>query len=728
MKAVRLVLFCLFVLPRLAPGQTAAAVLTNTHSIISLPAERAALALRVKVTGVVTAADPSLKGRFFLQDASGGVFVDNVNGRRAEPGALVEVTGITHPGAYAPTITAPTVKVIGQAPLPPAKPVSVDELMSGAEDSQRVEISGIVRDARLDGTKLALALVTGGYRYFAYLRVPPAYRFDTLPGSEILLRGTAAEAHNRSMRQLIVVEIYIPSVDDLVVTRPENGDPFGRPVSPLGKLAQYQPGNSLAQRVHVRGTVLLQKPGDVVYLQDASGALPVQSRQSINLAPGQIVEAVGFLSFENFLPVLQDAYFRPAEAAAAPLLPKPATIDELQNGLFRADYISLTGRLIERTASRGRHAPSPPGPTALVLQSRNFTFTATAADQKENPELAEIPIGSVLKVSGVCLTDIDADGKLKSFQILMGGAHDIVVLEKPSWLTPPRLLLGLAVLSTALIIIVSWMVMLQRKNGALHVAQIALQQANDRLEERVKERTAQLKFQITAREEAEVRFKAVLAERTRLAQELHDTVEQTLTGIAFQMDAAAKLRQRQPDSSASHFDVARTLITKSQEEMRQSVWDLRSRALEQFDLANALAESARQSACGADMKVHMSASGEPRHLPEVAEENLLRIGQEACANAVKHSGASDIHIELEFRARDVVLQVRDNGCGFNPETAPGPRQSHFGLLGFAERAKRLGGQLMLRTAPGAGTIVRVEVPLEAAAEMAGAHDGPNGAT
>ena len=664
--------------------------LTNAHSIISLPAETAARSLPVKVAGVVTAADPTLKGRFFVQDASGGVFVDNANGRRPDPGDVVAVEGITYPGAYAPTITAPRVRVAGHAPLPAAKPVSVDQLMSGAEDSQRVEITGVVRDARLDGSRLALDLVTGGYRYVAYVTVPTGFRPERLSGAEVLVRGTAAEAHNRSLRQLIQIELYIPGFDDLVVRKPEAVDPFERPALQLARLAQYESGNSLAQRVHVRGVVLLQKPGECVYLQDESGALPVESRQPIQFAPGQEVEAVGFVGFENYLPVLQDASFRPTSRAPAALHPKPVAIEQLQNGLFRADYISLTGRLIERTAIRGRHASAASAPSALVLQSTNFTFTATSADAQGPLDLASIPIGSLLQISGVCLTEIDADGKLKSFEILLSDAGGVRILQQPSWLTASRLLIGLGVLSSILIVIISWSVMLSRQ---------------------VRQRTDQLKFEITARKESEVRFKAVLSERTRLAQELHDTVEQTLTGIAFQLDTAAKLRERQPDASQRHAELARALMSRSQAEVRQSVWDLRSRALEQFDLASALGESARQSANGSGIQVHVVAHGQPRHLSEVVEENLLRIGQEACANAVKHARANQIHIELQFLENKVILRVRDDGCGFDPATAPGPRQNHFGILGMSERVKRLGGRLAVHSAPGKGATVTVEVPL-----------------
>jgi signal transduction histidine kinase len=717
---LRLALCCIFAaiaLPVVA--QTTNELLTNAVDVISLPAEKAAHYLKVSVTGVVTASDPALKGRFFLQDATGGVFVDNANGPHLEPGELVKVTGITYPGAYAPTVTGPRVQVVGQEPLPPAKPVSVEQLMSGTEDSQRVEISGVVRDAREDGNRLAIDLAAGGYRFRAFVTAPPDYPFEKLIGSQVRIRGTAAEAHNRSLRQLIVVEVYIPVWADLVVEQREAVNPFDKPVIPLNNLAQYRRDNSLGQRVHVRGVVTFQENGRSLFLQDEQGGLQIQSRQNTVCAPGEVVEAVGFPSFENYLPVLQDAIFQKVPVPSLAVKPKAVTVAELQGGLHHAEYVSLTGKLIERTVHPGSASKfSKPDTTILVLQGSNFTFTAEADYAPDQSGLGAIPIGSVLRVSGVCLTEIDSDGKLKSFEILVGSPGDIRILKKPSWLTPRRLLIGLLILGSVLIVVAGWTVILSRKNTTLNYligerekAQQELQQAHDQLEERVKERTEQLKFEITARKESEVQFKAVLTERTRLAQELHDTVEQTLTGIALQLDTASKLHGRNSENSLHHLELARSLMAKSQVEVRQSIWDLRSRALEQFDLARALAEGARQITSGTDIQVQFETGGEPRPLPEVLEENLLRIGQEALANAIKHSQATRVNMELHFERGQISLQVRDNGIGFNQAEAVGPSEGHFGLLGMTERAGRLGGKLVLESKPGEGTVVRVEIPL-----------------
>jgi signal transduction histidine kinase len=241
-------------------------------------------------------------------------------------------------------------------------------------------------------------------------------------------------------------------------------------------------------------------------------------------------------------------------------------------------------------------------------------------------------------------------------------------------------------------------------------AQNELQQAHDLLEWRVDERTKQLKVEMTARKETELQFRAVLTERTRLAQELHDTLEQTITGIALQLDRVANHFGKNPENASHHLKLARSLTRQGQTDVRHSVWGLRSRAAEKLNLVNALNVSGRQIANDAGIQIQIETSGETHPLPETVEENLLRIGQEAITNAIKHSEAHLVKIELQFNPQQVVLEIKDDGKGFIPETCPGPEEGHFGLLGIRERAERMGGKAHISSTPGAGACVRVEIP------------------
>jgi signal transduction histidine kinase len=204
-------------------------------------------------------------------------------------------------------------------------------------------------------------------------------------------------------------------------------------------------------------------------------------------------------------------------------------------------------------------------------------------------------------------------------------------------------------------------------------------------------------------------YQAVLMERSRVARELHDTLEQGLAGISLQLEAVAGNLEASPTHARHSLDVARRMLRYSQEEARRSVMDLRAQALESRDLAGALTDLARQMAQAAGALAFVRVEGTPRHLDASDENHLLRIGLEALTNALKHSGARRIDILLRFGVDFVELSVQDDGCGLPdaPEKLPG---GHFGLLGIRERVDKLGGVLQLDSAQGAGTRVAVTVP------------------
>ena len=139
--------------------------------------------------------------------------------------------------------------------------------------------------------------------------------------------------------------------------------------------------------------------------------------------------------------------------------------------------------------------------------------------------------------------------------------------------------------------------------------------------------------------------------------------------------------------------------------------DLRASALTNGDLPSALAAAARHWAAGMAVAVETRVTGARRSLPEDVEQNVLRIAQEAVTNALKHSGAKTIRIDLQTDARKLQLSVRDDGRGFDLAGAFVSVGGHFGLLGMRERAERLGGELELSSEPGAGTVVKASVPL-----------------
>jgi len=697
--------------------------ITNAADVLALSGEEAGKGLPVQVRGIVTAAEPTPTwgGRFFIQDETSGVFVENRSTNSPEVGDVLEVSGVSHPGAFAPIISQPKWKKIGTAALPAPRSVPIEQIMSGAEDGQRVEVVGIVRAVKPGPRNFDLDLASGGYRLHAFPRTEPGLDPQSLIGARVRIKGTAAASFNAALRHLVSVVLFVPLPSDFTIEKAEPVNPFEEPILPLNAIAQYRKGLLPGERVRVNGVVTLQRPGEALFLKDDTGGLYVKSRESQPFAVGDVVEAVGFPDFEHFLPVLEDAVFRKTGAPRTPAVPQKVSVKQIRAGLHHADLVRIEAKLIDRIFRKqsNHRTNSAVASIVLVLQQEDLLFSAEAESVPAHTALASLPIGSMIEVTGVCFTESGADKKLKSLQILLPDAKSIRLLKTPSWWTSRHLLIVLSVVLAVLLLAVSWIVMVSKRNLVLNQlilerekAQNELQLAHDQLEERVKERTAQLKFQITARKESELQFKATLAERTRLAQEIHDTLEQTLTGIALQLDMSSKLFHSRPGDANHHLELASDLVTQSQAEVRRSVWDLRSRALEQFDLPSALLTNGKQLIDGTSIHFAVNAKGRVRPLPETVEENLLRIAQEALTNVIKHSKATTTTIELDYGPKTVGMEIKDNGCGFESDNCAGPGEGHFGLLGISERAKRLGTNAVWESKRGRGTIVRVQVALD----------------
>jgi signal transduction histidine kinase len=205
-------------------------------------------------------------------------------------------------------------------------------------------------------------------------------------------------------------------------------------------------------------------------------------------------------------------------------------------------------------------------------------------------------------------------------------------------------------------------------------------------------------------------YQAVLTERSRVARELHDTLEQGLAGIALQLEAVGGSLAASPEYARQSLDVARRMLQYSQEEARRSVMDLRAQALESRDLVGALTDLVEQTARSAGIAAQVTVEGSPRRLDAFDEHHLLRIGLEALTNALKHSGARRVDILLRFDPDAVELTVRDDGRGLAALEPGAQPAGHFGLLGIRERVDKLGGVLHLNGPAGAGTVLSVRVP------------------
>src|SRR6202047_3812858 len=203
-------------------------------------------------------------------------------------------------------------------------------------------------------------------------------------------------------------------------------------------------------------------------------------------------------------------------------------------------------------------------------------------------------------------------------------------------------------------------------------------------------------------------FDERLAERTRMARDLHDTFLQTIQGSKLVADDAL-------DPSTDPIRMRRAMeqlsvwLARATQEGRAALNSLRTTTTQTNDLAEALRRVSEDSLIPSSMAVTFSVVGDAKEMHPIVRDEIYRIGYEAIRNACTHSGASHLEVELKY-ARDLTLRVDDNGAGIDPAIADRGKDGHFGLQGMRERAARIGGKLTLGSSSNSGTKIKLIVP------------------
>jgi signal transduction histidine kinase len=203
---------------------------------------------------------------------------------------------------------------------------------------------------------------------------------------------------------------------------------------------------------------------------------------------------------------------------------------------------------------------------------------------------------------------------------------------------------------------------------------------------------------------------AALIERTRIAQELHDTLLQGFTGIALQLRAIDRMLAQRPQESAEALKTVLASADMTLRDARRMIWDMRAVELEGQDLATALEAATRSATVDSSASLVFSVHGDRRRLPVAVETTAFRIGREAVINAVKHAAPRNVEVNLEYGPRSLTLRVVDDGIGIAPDAMEAAATNgHLGVVGMRDRARRTGGTLSISSEPGKGTVVSVSL-------------------
>ncbi len=437
-------------------------VLETAAQIRLLTPEQAALHYPVRLRGVVTILDLGQYFRF-IQDKTAGIYFylnDASNYPDLAAGQEVEMEGETSPGEYAPVVLPRRITYIGPGQYPEAKPVTFEQVAAGGEDSQFVEISGILRAVQWDpATKyFDIQIATGGGQLTALAAKLPVPDGEELVDSTVRIRGVCITRFN-SQRQLFDTRILVPRAEDLAVVVPAPKDPFAIPLRPMEQLLQFTPQGSYGHRVKVQGTVIYHGD-DALYIEDKTEGLYIQTRQSGHLLPGDQIEVLGFPARGEYTPTLQEAIYRKVSSGELPV-PDPVTADEALTGRHDCRLVRIEATVLDRA----RHSQEQ----FLVLQSHGFIFHAYLQRNGAGTDFAYLENDSKVAITGVCLIETGnawyygSDWRAKSFRILMRSAGDIVVLQQPPWWNFEKMLWAVGLLGLVVFTALAWVGILRRR-------------------------------------------------------------------------------------------------------------------------------------------------------------------------------------------------------------------------------------------------------------------------
>ena len=325
----------------------------------------------------------------------------------------------------------------------------------------------------------------------------------------------------------------------------------------------------------------------------------------------------------------------------------------------------------------------------MGIYSDGFIVAVDAGAMKDAVDGLEV--GSEVSVAGVCVVDTDsftsggAMPRAKGMFIVPRGAEDIVVLSRPPWWTPRRLGILVGVLAVVIAAILLWNIALSR---------LAERRGRILAEERLGRAASELKVE----------------ERTRLAVELHDALSQTLAGISMEVGAVKESAEGCDPGVARRLDFISNAINACRNELKNCIWDLRSEALDERRMDDAIRKSLVKDIRGEEVAIRFNV---PRdRLTDNTAHAIVRTVRELAVNAIRHGKAKHVAIAGAIEGDTLRFSVKDDGCGFDPAKAPGVSDGHFGLAGIRERIAPFGGKFEISSAVGKGTkaVVTYRVP------------------
>ena len=681
-----------------------AALLTNCADVASCVfAQRSGDTF--DLTGRVFVRDNDNDPVLHIADTTGGVSVMGVrhvlSPLNFKTGDIIRATGVTDVPADSKTERVTTicksVQLVAEGEPPPPVRVCANDIASGKFNSRQIVICGRVRQIVRDEVSVQwvyISLATADGVVYLTTKCAPDDEdaIRRLVDAEIDATGICTTS-TTSFRWMFGCTIGFLWPQEIKVITPAPSNPYDVPMLDYRNATDQSTINRSGRRRIVGTVIAVCSGGRVVVQSDGRAVHDVLLMDAPFPSCGRRIEVVGIPEADYYQINLLDAMWRETPGKAKPASPpRDVTIEHLlTNGKgheqidpsFHGKVIRTSGTIIDLPARES-------GRDFAILKDRGRTILLDISSAKQ--VMDDVAIGYRVDVTGVCTVNREPSTlphlhfqRVNGITIVVRDPKDVVVVSRPPWWTPMRLMYVVAVLLLGLVIIFIWNRLLQR-----------VIDRNSR--QLLREHAAHIKASLRAEE------------RTNLAVELHDSLSQNLSGVACQIAATKGTLPDGAEETARHLSSAERMLLSCRTELRRCLWDLRENALSEKDFSDAVRKTLDPVVVGANVQIRFDV---PRtRLDETTAHAIICIIRELVSNAVRHGKAANIKVSGEFRKRSIIFSVADDGCGFDPSYAAGADEGHFGLDGIRERIKRLDGIFTITSEPGKGCTATTTIPFK----------------
>ena len=589
-----------------------------------------------------------------------------------------------------------SIEIISRSTPEQIADVSIKDVLSGRYPFRPVRVKGTVRDTFADEIdhKYRHVILSADSESIG-LSIPSDKNTEPLShliGAKIRATGCYTPLFS-GYRKLSRCEINLGSTNDIEILKPPPADRFSAPSIDSIRLEETASILKLGRHIAKGIVIAVWQRGDFAVRTDNGSIVNVRLAEGSPPSYGDRVEVVGLPDTDLYRINLRRAIWRktPGTSRYTPEKATPTNAEMLftdgkgHNELkpdFHGQAISIQGTVF------GSHSDiMDNGIVRLLCNGFSVTIDSSASPSA----IAALQPGCKARISGTCIVKTDSWHpneplpRIQEVILVVRDASDIEILEPPPWWTPQRFAILISALFATLMAFLLWNVLLRR---------LAEKRGRELMQSKLSQVESQLKVQ----------------ERTRIAVELHDTIAQNLTGVSLEIDSAEQLATKNPEGMMQHLGMAARTLQSCRNELRNCLWDLRSRALEEANLNEAIRRATAPQISNVELSIRFNV--QRKHLTDDTAHVLMRIIRELVLNAVRHGDASSVKIAGSLENGDTLLfSVSDDGCGFDPQTRPGVAQGHFGLQGVRERVNQFDGEMNIESAPGKGSRISILMKL-----------------